>query len=113
MNQILLEIFCLKHTDDHINAPFPSFCCSKEGNPTSNCLLNGCKYLDFTTCENTLCYIGENSDVEYGISFGGEMVAGSKCESQLKEKWQSTALRKIDEAYGDYMDTITEKMQKK
>ena len=67
----------------------------------------------FTTCENTLCYIGENSDVEYGISFGGEMVAGSKCESQLKEKWQSTALRKIDEAYGDYMDTITEKMQKK
>ena len=110
MNQILLEIFCLKNVDNHNNALIPSFCCNKEGTPSYNCLLNGCKYLGVTTCENTFCYVGENSDVEYGISFGGEMMTNNTCESELKAKWRSIALSKINEAYDDYMDSVTDKI---
>jgi hypothetical protein len=109
MNQILLEIFCFKNIDDYAKEPYPSFCCSKEGNPSYNCLLNGCKYLSFTTCENTLCYVGANSDIEYGISFGGEMLPDNKCDHKLKEKWRSIALSKIDEAYDNYMGSVTDK----
>ena len=104
MNQILLELFCMKKTDKCIDAPLPSFCQNNTDIPSYHCLANGCKYVDFTTCENTLCYVGNCSDVEYGISFGGEMVQKSDCENLLKEKWKSISVRKIDEAYDEYLN---------
>ena len=42
--------------------------------------------------------------MEYGISFGGEMVQDSSCENLLKEKWKNISVKKIDEAYDEYLN---------
>ncbi len=93
INHVLLEVFCRKDCQ----APgerCPDYCPSQGAWAGYPCLFHGCKYVDFTSCENTLCYIGPDSDEVYGISMG---------EEENLDSWKEIAVRKIDEAYDEYM----------
>ncbi len=94
MNHILLELYCLKKNNE--------VCCLNFGKPNYLCLKNNCKCLDYTTCENTLCYINEKSEMEEGISFGGEMIKNNNGKDI--DNWKKISLKKINEGYEDYMN---------
>lgn len=70
--------------------------------PNYLCLKNNCKFLDYTTCENTFCYINEKSEMEEGISFGGEMIKNNVNEDV--DNWKKISLKKIEEGYMEYMN---------
>ncbi len=94
MNHILLEIFCLKDTDEHADKPLPDFCkCADESR--YECLSNNCPYIAFTSCENTLCYINERSEAEEIVSLG---------EEDDIELWKDISLKAIDKAYKEFLD---------
>ncbi|MBS6447329.1 MAG: hypothetical protein KH382_07035 [Clostridiales bacterium] len=94
MNHILLELYCLKEDGE--------VCCSNIKGPNYLCLKNNCKFLDYTTCENTFCYINEKSEMEEGISFGGEMIKNNVNEDV--DNWKKISLKKIEEGYMEYMN---------
>lgn len=77
----------------------PPCCSSPEKGPSYQCLFQGCPYATFTSCENTLCYIGANSEAEALISFGGEM---GESDSEIR-KWKEICSVKISEAFDEYM----------
>lgn len=103
LNHVLLELFCLKETDENVNKNRPSYCNSADNNPSYACLKYDCPYLAFTSCENTLCYINELSEMEDGILFGGEMVKDGNIDVLLK-RWKEISLEKIQDAYSQYME---------
>ena len=94
MNHILLELYCLKEDGE--------VCCSNIKGPNYLCLKNNCKFLDYTTCENTFCYINVKSEMEEGISFGGEMIKNNGHEDV--DNWKKISLKKIEEGYMEYMN---------
>ena len=102
LNHVLLEVFCFKNTDANADTPCPEFCRNKGKYASYHCLVNRCPYLDFTSCENTLCYIGHESDMERGILFGGDMEAGNP--SVGIEQWREISIGKINEAYEQFME---------
>lgn len=103
LNHVLLELYCLQDVDTNVNEDRPQYCQSADNSPSYNCLLNGCPYLDYTTCENTLCYINEASEMEEGISLGGEMVKDGDFKASLK-RWRDISLKKIQDAYNQYKE---------
>lgn len=102
LNHVLLEVVCMKNSDCYADDPIPDYCRTKCEYACYHCLLNSCKYLDFTSCENTLCYIGEDSDMEHGILFGGDMEEGEPTIGV--DEWRRIAFAKIDEAYHQFME---------
>ena len=102
MSHVLLEVFCTKNFDRNVKAPLPDFCPGNGCRPSYHCLSHRCPYLDFTSCENTLCYIGKQSDMECGILFGGDMEEGNPAVGL--DAWQEIAKAKIEEAYDQYME---------
>lgn len=102
INHILIEAFCLKNIDKYAHEPYPSFCPTEGKCATFQCLFHKCKYIDFTSCEDTLCYIGEASDEVYGVTFGGNMEEGNP--NIGIETWKDISISKIDEAYALYME---------
>ena len=104
LNHVLLELFCLKGSDENVNENRPQYCKSTDNNPSYSCLKNDCPYLAYTTCENTLCYINELSEMEDGILFGGEMVKDKSFENSLN-RWKEISLKTIQDAYKKYMDS--------
>ena len=101
-NHILLEVFCLKDTDEHAEKARPEYCKSEENNPSYACLLHGCPFHAFTSCENTLCYINERSEVEEGVLFGGEMESKDDNAECLK-RWKKISVEAVKAAYEEYM----------
>ena len=59
--------------------------------------------MDFTSCENVLCYVNERSEVEEGVFFGGEMMKAGD-DARLLELWKKISLEKIERAYEAYME---------
>ena len=101
LNHVLHEVFCLKNTDENVDAPCPEFCQNKGEYASYHCLFHECPYAAFTSCENTLCYIGHDSSMEEGILFGGDMEAGN---SNIGiDQWREIAIAKINEAYEEFM----------
>lgn len=101
LNHVLLEVFCLKNTDANVDAPRPDFCQNKGEYVSYHCLFNKCPYASFTSCENTLCYIGPDSSMEEGILFGGDMEEGNADVGV--DQWREIAIAKINEAYEEFM----------
>jgi hypothetical protein len=99
INHVLLEVYCWK--DEHPEAPYPPFCPTKGKYAAYPCLFHKCPYVDFTSCEDTLCYIGREADEVYGISFGGDMEEGPSAVGV--DTWEQIAVAKIDEAYEEFM----------
>ncbi len=99
INHVLLEVFCRKEL--YPEEPFPSFCPTKGKYAAYPCLFNKCPYVAFTSCEDTLCYIGRASDEVYGISFGGDMEENTSAAGV--EAWEKISIAKIDEAYEEFM----------
>lgn len=99
LNHILLEAFCLKDSDEHAHKERPDYCpgapclSDSELDPGYACFLNGCPFLDFTSCENTICFSDQRSEMGYGILFSPEMT-----EAQ-QQTFEEIATRKINEAY--------------
>lgn len=102
INHILLEVFCRKEFEEFSTEPYPVFCHTKGQCPTIDCLFRKCKYIDFTSCEDTLCYIGGESHEVYGISYGGDMEEGSS--NIGVDEWQEIAISKVKEAYLQFME---------
>ena len=102
LNHVLLEVICLKHTDRYAGEPLPANCPTAGQYAGYHCLCSRCRYLDFTSCENTLCYIGPESDMEHGILYGGDMEDGDPAVGL--EQWRQIAIAKIDEAYDQFME---------
>jgi hypothetical protein len=116
MNQLLIEMYCLKRLElnDNISKPTPPFCQGDYESPSYNCLKNSCPFLAHATCENTLCYINEKSEVEYGITYGGEMCPTSALddegiEAMSIEQWKRISSEVISNAYDQYMSELSEK----
>ena len=102
LNHVLLEVVCLKNTDQHANEPLPAGCKTRGAYANYDCLCTRCKYLDFTSCEDTLCYIGSQSDMEHGILYGGDMEEGNPNVGAAQ--WREIAIAKINEAYDAFME---------
>lgn len=102
LNHVLLEVFCLKNTDRYADDPLPVDCKTKGAYASYHCLCSSCKYLDFTSCEDALCYIGPDSDMEHGILYGGDMEEGNPGVGI--QQWREIAIAKIDEAYHQFME---------
>lgn len=101
LNHILLEVFCLKETDQNADKPLPEYCTAKDC-PSYECLLRKCPFLDFTSCENSLCYINEKSEMEAGILFGGDMESGGD-RTQNLNLWKGISIDAVNRAYETYM----------
>lgn len=108
INRILLELYCLKDADSNSELDRPQYCQSAINKPSYFCLLKNCPFLDYTTCENTLCYINEESEMEEGISLGGEMLNGDDFDHLIK-RWKECSLNAIDDAYERHMKMISKK----
>ena len=102
LNHVLLEVFCLKDTDRFAGESLPADCPTKGTYAGYHCLHSKCKYLDFTSCEDTLCYIGPESDMQHGILFGGDMEDGDPTVGV--DQWREIAIAKINEAYEQFME---------
>ena len=97
---VLLEVHCGWEMAKKLDVRDLPPCCEKlEKVPTFQCLFSRCPHAAFTSCENTLCYVGENSEAEELISFGGEM---GSTDFEISE-WKAICIEKIDEAYDEYM----------
>ena len=116
MSHVLLEAFCTFDWGDETKEDRSSVCVSKSGYPSYQCFWHKCPHLAFTSCENAICYVGEDSMAEEIIMFGGEMEHDYNCTDGIQEKelslsklklWESIAKKKVNEAYDDYMDKIT------
>ena len=102
---ILLEVYCKKNHEKGICEDSTPLCESKNNIPQYSCLLNKCPFVMFTSHENALCYINQNSEAEEIISLGGEM-CDAVDESSAKLLWEEIAKQKIDEAYTTYMSKV-------
>ena len=86
INWLFIEVYCRRKED----GACPSFC-EKTGKPSYACLSNQCPYLDFTSCENALAYIGKDSCAKEPILLGdGEDLALWEriCQKKLNEAWE-------------------------
>lgn len=101
MNHIFLEVFCMKDADCNTNKPLPEFC-TERGNPSYECLRSNCPFFDFTSCENTLCYINEKAEMETGILFGGDMETDGD-NTQNLELWKRISVDAVNASYQAYM----------
>ena len=102
LNHIFLEVYCLCNTEENRGKDRPEYCPGRDEEapvPGYLCLCNGCPFWDFTSCENTACFINEHSEMDYGILFDSELEAGK--QTVLKE----IVKRKIDEAYEEFLQT--------
>jgi hypothetical protein len=98
---VLLEIFCLKNTDQNQDKDLPEFC-PEVCVPGYHCLQHQCPFLAFTSCENTLCYINEKAEMEAGVLFGGDMESEGD-NTQNLNLWKSISVDAINVAYEEYM----------
>ena len=107
-NHVLLEVFCLKNIDANVCKPRPEFCTAAEDpeypgdwEPGYGCLFHKCPFVDFTSCENTLCYINEKSEMEHGILFGGDM--GCEDDTAGIERWKKMSIDAVERTYQEFM----------
>ena len=101
INHVLLEIFCMKDTDYNADKSLPEYCIAPDS-PSYECLFRKCPYLDFTSCENALCYINDKSEMEAGILFGGDMESNGD-NSQNLNLWKSISIDAVNASYQSYM----------
>ena len=101
ISHILLEVVCLKNTDYNTEKALPEYC-SEPDCPSYDCLRMKCPFVDFTSCENTLCYINEKSEMEEGILFGGDMEVDGDNTSNL-ERWKHISTNAVLSSYEKYM----------
>lgn len=104
INHVLLEVFCLKNTDENVSKLLPEFCTAVEGpeypsdlEPGYSCLANRCPFMDFTTCEHTLCYINKKSEMEHGILFDYENYPDEV------ECWKQASVEAVERTYQEFM----------
>ena len=101
INHILLEVFCMKNTDFNVDKPLPEYCVEQDC-PSYECLRRKCPFLDFTSCENALCYVNEKAEVEEGILFGGDMETEGD-NTQNLERWKQISTDAVNRSYETYM----------
>ena len=101
INHILLEVFCLKNTDYNVEKALPEYC-SEPDCPSYDCLRRKCPFLDFTSCENTLCYINEKSEMEEGVLFGGDMEIDGDNTYNI-ERWKRISTDSVLSSYEEYI----------
>ena len=58
--------------------------------------------MDFTTCEDTFCYINEKSEMEYGILFDSETYPDEV------ERWKQMSIEAVDRTYDELMKDVKE-----
>lgn len=105
---VLLEVYC--SFDEEHNGSKNLRCDASTHTPSYSCLYNKCPYAVFTSCENAMCYTGENATANEVVSFGGEMAVlpANISEADAIKLWEQIAEAKINEAYAEYMKRIKE-----
>lgn len=100
-NCILLEVYC---TNRNLNTQSgTSKCYCSDQVPGYGCLHMHCPYISFTSCENSLCYVNDKSVAQEIVSLGGEMVSYPSSTTEEISMWRDIAIKKINEAYNEYM----------
>ena len=109
INHVLLELWCLKKIDEHAHKPYPAFCTGTaapdypdDREPNFNCLRCKCPFVDFTTCEDTFCYINEKSEMEHGILFDYESYPDKV------GRWKQMSVEAVDRTYDELMKDVKE-----
>lgn len=107
IKHLLLEVYCdCKIEKGHLQ---PSFCILGANRPGAHCFENVCEFLSYSNCMNEIAYVGEQGIVEKlddFIAFGVEME--EICNGDIERKrclkrWREICLKKIAEAYEEYM----------
>lgn len=93
-NHILLEVFCSKEYDENLCKAELTFCRSEAHVPQYACLANDCPYVTFTSHENALCFVNDQSEAEELISLGGEMIPENQSDADVKDLWRKIATDK-------------------
>ena len=96
-NHIMLEVYCLKDLEENTKKENTDNC--SECTPGYSCLENKCPYVTFTSYENALCYVNQNSTCEESIALGEETLSNKK----LVSLWKDIACKKINEAYDEFL----------
>ncbi|HOV28358.1 MAG TPA: hypothetical protein PK566_18635 [Pseudobacteroides sp.] len=106
IKHLLLEVYC--DCEDDIDEP--SFCHRGSNFPGIHCFENNCKFLSYTYCPNEISYSSELGLIESMkdcIGYGGDMLPkpyDEETQKNLVEKWKQICIRKISEAYNEYMN---------
>lgn len=107
--QVLLEVYCSFDYRGDKKAKEPEFCKYGVNNPGYHCFENHCSFKNYTKCPNEFSYAGELGEVRDGgsyIGFGGEMEPDDNDEAKrrkLIKLWERICIKKIDEAYEEYL----------
>ena len=112
INHILIELFCTRNHHNNLSLKTQCSCNQKDFSPRYECLINKCPFLDFTSHENALCFINEDSEAEEIITLGGEMLSSeSNCFNKEQLLWKQICFQKIEEAYHTYMELVKTRNQ--
>ena len=98
-NHIMLEIYCMKNADSKCN----NEAVQCDNVPKYECLENKCPYLAFTSYENCLCYVNQNSICEKSIALGENIIDTQKDSLSM---WRNISFKKIDEAYDEFIKNL-------
>lgn len=106
VTHILLEVYC--NFDEEHDDSKKLQCMDSMRIPSYSCLYNKCPYVVFTSCENAMCYTGEDSTASEVVPFGGEMAVlpADINTSDAIKLWEQIAVEKINQAYAEYMKQI-------
>ena len=96
-NHIMLEVYCLKNLEENSKTENNDSCSNCI--PSYMCFENNCPYVSFTSYENALCYVNQNSICEKTIALGEETFS----DKTLLHLWKEISLKKINEAYDEFM----------
>lgn len=106
--QVILEVYCSFDKEDSTHA-IPAFCKYDVKKPGFHCLENNCKHVGFTYAPNEIAYSDHEGEVptsDHWLGFGGDMEpeqADEKKLQELKRLWEEICVKKINEAYEEYM----------
>lgn len=109
---VMLEVYCSKFDQQDKE------CMNTQGDPGYQCLSENCPNVSYTYADHELAYVGElgeTSDSQAFIGFGGDMVpdnANEEEEKELKRIWEEICREKIQEAYEEYMFRLKSENEK-
>lgn len=100
-NHILIEAFCFCDKNEDGTCVY-----ANRPGPTYSCMFEKCPHFAYTSCEDSLCFINSQSHSDEIISLGGEMIPDGVSEEHAKALWRDISLRKLNEAYDEYMQAL-------
>lgn len=116
---LTIEVSC-DYTTEQTDNNMPSFCEYGIKVPGYHCMFNSCPYVAFTDAPYEIAYAGKKGEInmydEFSWAGFGEDMNPAETDieitNRLKNIWKKTCVKKIEEAYMEYMKKMREELKK-